>query len=205
VSRRARQAAAAALAGIVVYVLIDVALVFLRPRFSVLHSAESDYGSSGHDAWVMDVNFLLRMLISLAVVWALRAAVGGRVRLGAGPGLLAAWAVASGLLAFFPDDPAGTRLQTAGRIHVALAAIAFLAVLVGTFMTTRRLRADARFTPVVRPLFGLVGLGTLALALLLHAGLRGHSLGALWEKTFLAAMLAWLALSAAWIVRLGAA
>ncbi len=50
--------ALAAIAGIAVYVAIDVALVFLRPRFSVLHNAESDYGSRGPYAWVMDGNFL---------------------------------------------------------------------------------------------------------------------------------------------------
>jgi len=36
-----------AIAGILVYVALDVALVFLRPQFSVLHNAESDYGSAG--------------------------------------------------------------------------------------------------------------------------------------------------------------
>lgn len=171
----------------------------------MLHSAESDYGSRGHDAWMMDANFLLRMLLSLAVVWALRVVVGDRARLRAGLVLLAAWAVASGLLAFFPDDPAGTPLQRAGRIHVALAAIAFLAVLAGMIVTSRRLRAEARFGPVVPALAGLSGVALAAVVLLVHAGLRAHSLGALWEKTFLAAVLAWFAVVAAWIVRLGPA
>jgi hypothetical protein len=117
--RRARAVAAAAIGGIALYVLIDVALVFLRPGFSVLRSAESDHGSSGHDAWVMDADFLLRMAVSLAVVWALGAVVA-------------------------------------------------------------------------------------ALALLEHAGVRMHSLGGLWEKTFLAAELGWFVLAAAWVVRVGA-
>jgi hypothetical membrane protein len=38
--------ALAAVAGVVAYVLIDVALLVLRPRFSVLHNAESDYGAA---------------------------------------------------------------------------------------------------------------------------------------------------------------
>jgi hypothetical membrane protein len=204
VSRRARPVAAAALAGIVLYVLVDVALVFVRPQFSVLRSAESDYGSSGHGAWLMDANFLLRMLVGLAVVWSLRSAVGERVRLGIGAGLLVVWAVASGLLAFFPDDPAGTPLRTHGRIHVALAGIAFLAVLTGMVVTARRLRADARFGPVVRPLLGLAGLALAWLVLLGHSGIRAHALGALWEKAFLATVLTWFALAAAWVAGLGA-
>ena len=69
--RDARALARVAIAGIVAYVLIDVALVFLRPHFSVLHNAESDYGSKGSYAWLMDVNFLLRCGLSLAAVLAI--------------------------------------------------------------------------------------------------------------------------------------
>ena len=76
--------------GIVAYVAIDVLLVFLRPELSVLHSAESDYGSKGHWGWVMNVNFLLRCAFSVAVVLALG------VRIGAGRVLLLVWAIASG-------------------------------------------------------------------------------------------------------------
>jgi hypothetical protein len=39
-------------------VSIDVALVFLRPHFSVLHNAESDYGSRGPYACLMDLKCL---------------------------------------------------------------------------------------------------------------------------------------------------
>ena len=63
-------AARLALAGVVLYAVIDTALVFLRPQFSILHNAESDYGSSGPWAWLMDLNFLLRCALSLAVVGA---------------------------------------------------------------------------------------------------------------------------------------
>jgi hypothetical protein len=73
-----RRWACAASAGIALYVAIDVALVFLRPRLSVLHNAESDYGSRGRWAWVMDLNFALRCALSLAAVQALRLAVAGR-------------------------------------------------------------------------------------------------------------------------------
>lgn len=68
---RVRGLARGAIAGVVVYVAIDVALVFLRPHFSVLHNAESDYGSNGRYAWLMDVNFLLRCAFSVAAVLAL--------------------------------------------------------------------------------------------------------------------------------------
>jgi hypothetical membrane protein len=95
------QLARGAIVGIVIYVAIDVALVFLRPEFSVLHNAESDYGSHGHFAWLMDIDFVLRCVLSACVVWALS----GDRRLRPALLLLGTWAVASGLLAFFPTTP----------------------------------------------------------------------------------------------------
>ena len=59
------------LVGILLYVAIDAALVFLRPQFSLLHSAESDYGSLGSWDWLMDLNFLLRGALSFATVRAI--------------------------------------------------------------------------------------------------------------------------------------
>ena len=54
-------AARFALVGVVIYAAIHTGvLVFLRPHFSLLHNPESDYGSKGSWAWLMDLNFLLR-------------------------------------------------------------------------------------------------------------------------------------------------
>ena len=102
------------LAAVVLYAAIDVALVFLRPQFSILHSAESDYGSAGPWSWLMDLNFLLRCGLSLGAVRAimLTGKMSGGLRVALT--LLIVWALASGLLAFFPDDPAGE----IGRAHV---------------------------------------------------------------------------------------
>src|SRR5262249_635922 len=122
---RARTWAWAGVVGIALYVAIDVALVFLRPQLSVLHNAESDYGSPGPWPWLMDLDFVLRCLLSLAVVRALMLAVGVHGRLRLALALIATWAVTSGLLAFFPDDPVGTPLVWRGKVHVALALVAF--------------------------------------------------------------------------------
>jgi hypothetical membrane protein len=45
------------LAGIAIYVVVDVILKFLRPGYSLLHNAESDYGG-GPWFWVMDARLL---------------------------------------------------------------------------------------------------------------------------------------------------
>ena len=178
-----KRLAAFALLGIAAYVAIDVLLVFLRPRFSVLHSAESDYGSRGAYAWVMDANFLLRCAFSVAVAALLPS------RLRVARALLVVWAVGSGLLAFFPDDPVGTAQTTSGKVHGALALIVFASVIVGTRLASRTLGS--------RLLVALSWVAIVPILLTAHTRFRAHSLGGLYEKVFLAIEIAWLAVVAA--------
>jgi len=197
ITPRAVIAGRLALAGVVLYAVIDTALVFLRPQFSFLHNAESDYGSAGPWAWLMDLNFLLRCALSLAVVGAVSAAAARRRGLQAALGLLIVWALGSGLLAFFPDDPAGTPLRTSGAVHLALAFVAFVAVLVGTILGSIALRAQPRWRPVAIPM-AILSWGALVPFLLLgRAGFGAHSLGGFYEKVFLGMELLWLAVVAA--------
>jgi hypothetical membrane protein len=190
--------APAAILGIALYVAVDIALVFLRPHFSVLHNAESDYGSKGRYAWLMDMNFLLRCALSLAVVRALALAAHAP-RLRGALVLLSGWAIASGLLAFFPDDPVGMRVHGLAEVHLGLAGVAFVAVVVGTRRATRALRTDEHWRPIV-PLLAVLSWGALLPVILLgRAHLRPHSLGGLYEKVFLVVELAWLLVAAGWI------
>jgi hypothetical membrane protein len=186
-------------AGIAAYVLVDVALVFLRPHLSVLHNAESDYGSKGRYGWLMDLNFVLRCLLSLAVVRALAVVGAPNRRLRPALALLVAWSVASGLLAFFPDDPVGTRTHGLAKVHLALAGIAFVAVVLGTPLATRALRIDPCWRRVIAPLAVLSWGALVPVVLLGRSHLRLHSLGGLYEKIFLGTELAWLLVAAVWI------
>jgi hypothetical protein len=199
----ARIWARAAVIGIVLYVAIDVTLVFLRPELSVLHSAESDYDSTGHYGWLKDLNFLVRCLLSLAVVRALMLAVGTSGRMGLALGLITTWALASALLALFPDDPVGTVQHLHGRIHLLLALLAFAAILVGTIVASRALRTVDAWRPVHRLLLVLSWGALLPVLLLGRVHLRRHSLGGLYEKLFLLAELAWLLVVALWIAQGG--
>ena len=183
------------LSGIVLYAAIDTALVFLRPQFSILHSAESDYGSLGSWDWLMDLNFLLRGLLSLAAVRAVTLALRGQdasPRLRLGLRLLTIWAVASALLAFFPDDPAGTPVHWHGVVHLVLAFVAFICVLVGALLVSHALRSLPRWAPVAVPLSVLAWGALIPLLLLGHTHLRRASIGGLYEKLFLGMELVWL-------------
>jgi uncharacterized protein DUF998 len=131
----ARSWAIAAIAGIVLYVGIDIVLVFLRPEFSVLHNAESDYGSKGHYAWLMDANFLLRCTLSLAAIRALALTVPGRLRTGLS--VLAVWGCPLRSARVLPGRSGGHEGRGLAKAHGALAGVAFLAVVVGTRLVTR--------------------------------------------------------------------
>jgi hypothetical membrane protein len=201
VQKNARALARIAIAGIAVYFAIDIALVFLRPHLSVLHNAESDYGSKGAYAWLMDVNFLLRCGLSLAAVLAIWRFERGAGAVRSGLVLLTVWAVGSGLLAFFPDDPVGTTIHGRARVHLVLAGIAFVAVIVGTRMITRAFRNELRWKPVILLLAVLSWGALVPIVLLARAHLRLHSLGGLYEKLFLAIELGWFLVASLWIAR----
>src|SRR5580693_3108803 len=85
--------------GIVIYIVIDIVLAFLRPDYSSLHNAESDYGR-GPYFWVMDINFLLRCGLSLALVKAVWTTFPKENPIKKASYWLVAWAIASGLLVF---------------------------------------------------------------------------------------------------------
>jgi hypothetical membrane protein len=186
-----------ALGGILLYGAIDVLLAFIDPRYSLLHNAESDYGV-GPNAWLMDVNFVLRGVLSVAAVVALWRASAPAARSRPGVVLLLVWAAASGLLAFFPDDPLGQPATQSGRIHIWLAALAFLGIFVGAIMVTLRLGADRGWQKIRPVMLGLAVLAVLPAVLLGRAIGRPQADFGLFERLFLGLELAWMAVVAAW-------
>jgi hypothetical membrane protein len=188
-----------ALAGVAVYVAIDVLLAFLRPGYSLIYNAESDYGR-GPWYWVMDLNFLLRCALSLAITAALYrvARLDGRTRCGLA--LLATWAICSGLLAFFADDPEGTPQTGSGVVHVVLAFIAFTCVTIGTIVLSGTLRPDPAWRRATALLLPVSLAGAAAFLLLGTATGHPHAPGGLYERIFLGLQLLWIALAAGSII-----
>jgi hypothetical membrane protein len=184
-----------ALAGLAGYVAIDVLLAFLRPGYSLVYNAESDYGR-GPWFWVMDLNFLLRCALSLAAAAALYRAARPDGRIRGGLALLAAWAVCSGLLAFFADDLEGQPLTWSGVVHLVLAFIAFACVAVGTVLISAGLMADPAWRTAATALLAVSVAGAVAFLLLGAAFGHPHAPGGLYERIFLGIELLWIALAA---------
>jgi hypothetical membrane protein len=184
-----------AVGGIIVYVAIDVLLRFLRPEYSLIYNAESDYGR-GPWYWVMDFNFLLRCAVSLAACAALRKSAGPDAGVRGGVYLLATWAVCSGLLAFFADNPEGTPTTASGIVHLVLAFIAFACVVIGTILISAGLRPDPAWRSEATVLLAVALAGGAAFLLLGTAHGRQHAPGGLYERIFLGLELLWIALAA---------
>jgi Protein of unknown function (DUF998) len=194
----ARSLALLALGGVIVYVAIDVALKFLRPGYSLLYDAESDYGR-GPWYWLMDLNFLLRCALSVAAAIAVAKTARAAGRLRGGLALILVWAACSGLLAFFADDLEGQPVHGSGSVHLGLALIAFPCMMVGAILVSASLRTDPRWRPASNVLFAVSLAGAAAFLLLGSAAGHKHTPGGLYERLFLGFELLWIALAAGWI------
>ena len=172
-SRSTRILATVALAGALLYVLVDIVLQALPPHYSVVSEAESNL-AVGPYGWVMNLNFLARGVVTVCAVAAL-ARFGPRTRVrGTGLGLMLVAGACSAALALLPTDiPArdapGLEPTTAlGTAHLVVAAGGFLAALVAFGLLTLWLRRsdDLRSAyPAAAVFTGIAALGLLALGI----------------------------------------
>ncbi|MDR0358729.1 MAG: DUF998 domain-containing protein [bacterium] len=182
--------AVATLVGVALYVVLDALLKLLRPDLGLLHNPESDYGV-GPYSWVMDVTFLVRCALSLALVAALIHRIGASIAARIGTVLIVVWAVSSGLLAFFPDNPAGTPLQPHGEVHLLLALVGFLSVATGSVLVSIGVPLASRRHRALLLVISLLGV-----AALLALGAAGSAYIGLLERVFLGLEMLWIALTA---------
>jgi hypothetical protein len=189
------------MAGVVLYVLVDVVLQFLPPHYSPISDAESNL-AVGPFGWIMNLNFLARAALCGCAIAALTLSGGGGRLRTVGLVLLGVAGALSGLLAFFPTDVAEhgqvdvaiAALATttlAGQVHLVLATSGFLVALAAFAVLTVWLRR----TPHLRRAYPWA-LGFLLLALRGIAFLGGaiavapQVLG-LAERLCLAGILGW--------------
>lgn len=116
--------------GIAIYIVLDIVAQLLPPHYSPIRQAESLLGV-GPYGWVMNANFVVRGVFSLAFVYGLYRAwpkpLGTpRVSLA----LIGAWGVGAFVLAVNPVDISGPATLH-GTVHVVTGFLAFLFVTVG--------------------------------------------------------------------------
>lgn len=188
-----------ALAGVVLYVVLDAIAQLLPPHYSPISQAESDL-AVGPYGYIMTINFLNRGLLSLEFLFAIL----GTARLaGADPSkfrtgkiLFGAWSVGALLLAVFPTDVPAMPVSWHGAIHVVVAILAFLGGAFGALSISlgmRRVKALEGVSRLAVPISLLAVL--LCLVELLGPFAAPHiaaHFGGLFERLFLGSVLVWM-------------
>ncbi|WP_411732837.1 DUF998 domain-containing protein [Paeniglutamicibacter sp.] len=189
-----RRLATAAMAGVALYVLVDVVLQFLPPHYSVVSDAESNL-AVGPFGWIMNLNFLGRAVTTLCAIVAINRVdqVSGFRRTGVL--LMAAGGLCSAVLAFFPTDvDAGSGLHAAtteGTVHLYVAGGGFLAALAGILVLTRWMRSAPELANAYPAAFILAAVTAVGLASLGLTAAVGPDLLGLAERVCLAGVLGW--------------
>jgi Protein of unknown function (DUF998) len=193
---RRRGFATAAMIGVMVYVVVVAGLQFLPPHYDPFREAESNL-AVGPFGWIMNLNFLGRAVTTVLALMAI-SRVGpattlrrlGLIAFGIG-------GASSAMLAFFATDVvvvpgSGTAASTpSGLVHLLVAAIGFVAALLGILLLTAWLRAQPTLRqtfPIALVFAALAACGALWLAL--SATVAWGPLG-LAERLCLAGVLGW--------------
>ena len=198
-ARRARLLFGVALAGIVLYLILDAIAQSLPPHYSWITQAESDL-AVGPYGYVMAVNFINRGVLSLCFLFALTLTANSSDTMNRvfrrGGWLFGIWSVGALLLAAFPTDVPATPISWHGAIHLVVAILAFIGGALGAFYLSKGMAGN-------KPLAGAkrvaVPLSYLAVVLMVVELLGGFVLpgvskhyGGVIERLFLASVLIWI-------------
>lgn len=190
-----------ALAGVVLYVVLDAIAQSLPPHYSPLSQAESDL-AVGPYGYVMTVNFLNRGALSLEFLFAFLATVRlsglDTSKFRTGKILFGIWSVGAILLAIFPTDVPATPVSWHGAIHLVVAVLAFLggafgALLLSYNMSGSPLLKGARRVALPLGCFSV-------LACLVELLVKSPHYGGLLERIFLGSVLLWIAYVSAYML-----
>lgn len=174
--------------------MLDVVAQLLPPHYSPISQAESDLGV-GPYGWVMDINFVVRGTLSLAVVYGLyRLWPTTRPLPRYSLALVGAWGVGAFILAFNPADVSGVT-TVHGTIHGITAILVFLFVAVGVVGISEAMPREspwAAVRPYARTLAVLTAIALVVLAIgsVVHR-VEVHYFGLL-ERIFIGFALLWM-------------
>ncbi|HJT56066.1 MAG TPA: DUF998 domain-containing protein [Ktedonobacteraceae bacterium] len=183
--------------GIALYIIIDVIAQLLPPHYNPITQAESDL-AVGPYGYLMTINFVIRGVLSLALLIGFMKNTSASERSQAGLVLLGIWAVGAFLLALFPTDIPGSGHATLhGRIHLLVAFIAFVSVAIGELLLSLRFSMDERWRSMRTPALTIASLTLIALVLPFAGPFIGlGSIGGVLERLFLGLALLWILLVA---------
>jgi hypothetical membrane protein len=187
------------IAGIAMYVILDVLAQLLPPHYSPIRQAESDL-AVGPNGYVMTINFVVRGLLSIGVTAALYRVLTPTRRSQIGLVLLGVWAVGALLLAIFPTDVGTSEHSVHGKIHLLIAIVAFIGIALAAHTLSRCLLEEDR----VAPFWGaipVVATCTWVALVVLVLSAKVPKIGGLTERLFLACALLWLLLVALQLLR----
>jgi hypothetical protein len=188
-ARRTALFARIALAGIALYVALDVVAQLLPPHYNPIRQAESDL-AVGPYGYVMAINFVVRGVLTFALLLALRAGLPTQTRSRAGGALLAIWAIGALILAVSPTDLTGRPPTLHGLIHLVVAVNAFIAGAVGELLISLRLGADPRLHGVAQ-LATVIAIGACTMLIVGLLTARADVFG-LTERIFIGVILLWM-------------
>ncbi len=192
--RQAAFFARLAIGGIILYLALDVITQLLPPHYNPISQAESDL-AVGPYGFVMTINFVVRGLLSLALLASLAKGTVKDARSPLGMALLGIWSIAAVLLALFPTDLAGAHPTAHGAIHLLLAFIAFVCAPVGEVLLARGFARDVNLRSISAPAQG-IAVAALVMMVVVLLGFGSRQVFGLFERGFLALVLAWMLLVA---------
>jgi len=206
--RRARYLFAVAIAGTILYVILDAVAQSLPPHYSPISTAESDL-AIGPYGYIMTLNFVNRGVLSLCFLFGVVLTVYGtdtaNPRLRRGAYAFAVWSFGAFLLAVFPTDVPATPVSWHGAVHLAVAIVAFLGGAFGALYTSLGMVGSspvARARGVALPFAALSVI--LCVAELLGPVVAPHffsNYGGVVERAFIGSVLLWVSVVSAVLFR----
>ncbi|HEX3722982.1 MAG TPA: DUF998 domain-containing protein [Nitrolancea sp.] len=178
------------IAGIVLYLILDVIAQLLPPHYSPIHQAESDL-AVGHYGYVMTINFVVRGFLSFALLFSLTHELPLPAHSRFGQIALGIWSAGAFLLALFPADVTSGHHTFHGVVHIVVAVIAFASVATAEVLISRKL-STTNWPAKTRALFTTLALWTALTLLLLALSSARPRVGGLFERLFIASALLWM-------------
>ena len=135
--------------GVSLFVVLLVAMHFLNPDFDPIQRPTSEY-AVGPFGYLMTTAFIALSAATWALVVGLRRDLAEPAQSRIGLAFLGIFGIGLLVAATFPIDLDGAPQTLAGTIHSINGPIAFLSMIVGTNLVSRKLKHDERWRPTHR-------------------------------------------------------